>query len=889
MRFRRAALFALIVVAPLHAQQPEGAQAKPVLDRYLDPLPSGAFARLGIVTELGPSYETFAVFSPDGRTLATSNDNDLLLWDVASGQVKHRLKRHEYFLSDLAFNPAGDQLVSLGRSLLCVWNVADGRLLRETSVPSIWERHGLYALSPDGQHLLQRQRAGDKLVFDHEDLRTGRKATFEVDGPPHAAFVFDGKRLVVSGVDPKEGGDVRVFDFATRKLLAQQRSKDRVSGAAISADGRWLAFMTYRDHTPGERFSELKLLDLEGKIALKTLSRGDKNEHYHALRFSPDSRWLAACHGAGKIEAWPLEGDMACRTHPPADFHWPRSLAWSRDSRTVVVPDTGGQVSLWRPADGATRRLTDDHAFRPRQLAFSPDKKLLAASGEQGKLAVWDLATRTIILRKTGLGHVDRLAFSPDGKLLLVQDSSKPAHLLRVPSGEPLDSLARLGFHVNGFSPDGAALVVSRTSPGKLAAELPMLGMARAKPWTHQQSLDWLRDQALLTWRFATTPELSPLRWTQFDGSPRITGPAGYLFDYDHVMVGNPFSGAGARPVVDGVRLLNSNTAEEIRRFQGKHPVLEARWFSPDSKAFFTSDSKNSDIIVHETITGGQRLQLRRPGTRAPGTVRSLAARADLLVAVFDDGVHLWNLHTGAHLRLLCGPPAKDAMIDGVPWQQRPDAGRIALLHGAQTHSLAFSRDGRWLAGGADGGPVVLWDLSTMLPKAPPTIPLLDAKTLDKLWSDLADSNAAIAHRAMRTLLVHPGPAKRLLRERLHVADRRQLVEQSLHDLDHADFARRQQAMRTLEQLGDLARPLLQAELDAAPTLEKRRRLERLLQDLERPYTSSGSLRLYRCLEILERFGGEDVIQVFREFSSGTPFDRLSREAEAARNRMQGR
>lgn len=52
-------------------------------------------------------------------------------------------------------------------------------------------------------------------------------------------------------------------------------------------------------------------------------------------------------------------------------------------------------------------------------LAFSPDEKLVATSGWQAPFDLWDAATGKRVRRLTGPDpRIDRLAFSPDGKIL---------------------------------------------------------------------------------------------------------------------------------------------------------------------------------------------------------------------------------------------------------------------------------------------------------------------------------------------------------------------------------------------------------------------------------------------------------------------------------------
>src|SRR5437867_1343732 len=67
----------------------------PRTDRYGDPLPEGAIARLGTVRFRQYIIQAVA-WSPDGRTLASTsfslaNDQPIRLWDVATGKEVRRM------------------------------------------------------------------------------------------------------------------------------------------------------------------------------------------------------------------------------------------------------------------------------------------------------------------------------------------------------------------------------------------------------------------------------------------------------------------------------------------------------------------------------------------------------------------------------------------------------------------------------------------------------------------------------------------------------------------------------------------------------------------------------------------------------------------------------
>ena len=77
-------------------------------------------------------------FSPDGRLLVTAGrDHDVIVWDVASGEIVHRFAEAQSgSVADARFSPDGRWIVTAGPRSARLWNVSDGRDLTYLYGPS---------------------------------------------------------------------------------------------------------------------------------------------------------------------------------------------------------------------------------------------------------------------------------------------------------------------------------------------------------------------------------------------------------------------------------------------------------------------------------------------------------------------------------------------------------------------------------------------------------------------------------------------------------------------------------------------------------------------------------------------------------------------------------
>src|SRR5262249_4659408 len=125
---------------PLVATAPKDAgTSKPQArtDVLGDPLPEGAVARLGTsrLRHDHPYLHLLPAFSSDGKMLATGGNNEIRLWDPATGKLIREI-RDGYGVSQPFFAADGRWLAGhLGkrdvRTVLRLWDPQTGRRLRD--------------------------------------------------------------------------------------------------------------------------------------------------------------------------------------------------------------------------------------------------------------------------------------------------------------------------------------------------------------------------------------------------------------------------------------------------------------------------------------------------------------------------------------------------------------------------------------------------------------------------------------------------------------------------------------------------------------------------------------------------------------------------------------
>jgi WD40 repeat protein len=106
---------------------------RPRTDALGDPLPEGAIARFGTARLRHPNGVKALAFSPSGKLLASAGwNNEIRLWDPATGKPRGQFQGHGVTVRAIAFAPDGRTLVSASSDgTVRLWDIARRRQLRE--------------------------------------------------------------------------------------------------------------------------------------------------------------------------------------------------------------------------------------------------------------------------------------------------------------------------------------------------------------------------------------------------------------------------------------------------------------------------------------------------------------------------------------------------------------------------------------------------------------------------------------------------------------------------------------------------------------------------------------------------------------------------------------
>ena len=162
-------------------------------------------------------------------------------------------------------------------------------------------------------------------------------------------------------------------------------------------------------------------------------------------------------------------------------------------------------------------------------------------------------------------------------------------------------------------------------------------------------------------------------------------------------------------------------------------------------------------------------------------------------------------------------------------------------------------------------------------------------KELDELWAALDSADGRDAFRALSRLLAIPADAVALVKKNLEPVKGQgadgMKIAQLVADLDHNRFNKRDEARKQLEALGSAAEAELKKGLADKPSVEKKKRMQELLDKLRTVGIKPELVRPLRAIEVLERIGTPEARQVLEALGRGAPEATLTREAKAALER----
>jgi RNA polymerase sigma factor (sigma-70 family) len=845
------------------APPPAQANDEPRRDRYGDPLPPGAIARLGTLRYRAPDTIETLAFAPDGKTLAVYSHAGLFLMDAASGKVGRQLPTPNAAWGAahlLIFSPDSKRLLAREqkadghrfKGIVRVWELAGDRKPREHDAEhAVW-----VGWSAEGEPLAV---CLEKEALCLRELASGRSRRFECKDlrkPELFAYVScvcapAGKTLAVAD----DQNRIYVWDTANgRERCIIQPKNSNIRALVLSADGRTLA--TLSRVLPAQTESLVQLWDAATGEALRTVA--DKKTPY-AIAFTPDGKSLATI-GWRDVHFWEVTTGRQ-RSHCHVGGSFAEMVAFSADGKTLATAERhSGAIQLWDIASGKPKPQPAGHRSSAN-ATFSPDGRRVATGGGlDGSIYIWDLANSKPLTQIQRRQWVRNCAFSPNGRLLFSTGSDEELWVSDAANGERLHVLKI----EDPDRPDTYQSVISmyRSRDGKTLVVLSYYYARKNNGGPYQDTL-------ITGWDTSTRKQLFRRRRPVIDSWVALSADARVLA-VPHPTPEKREMGTAKGPM----HLEDAATGDLLLSF----PTLEGQtWplaFSPDGRLLASNNSnyKLKDKKGDPASATGSALHLWETATAAE--VLTLPLESQHRVAFSPDGRLLASIAPSQEIRLYDLARGRELK-------------RFKGFNAGVTH-LAFSPDGRRLISGLDDSTLLVWDVG-----APEPLPAreLGADAAAKAWADLAGADAVRAFRARWALVSVPEETIALLKEHLHPvrpADPKRL-RQLLSDLESEQFATREKAQAALAELGDLAAPSLRQTLADKPTLEVRRRVQALLDRLRGPVKRPEMLRSLRAVAVLEDIGTPEARRRLEDLAKGADGARLTREAKASLNRLEQR
>lgn len=402
-----------------------------------------------------------------------------------------------------------------------------------------------------------------------------------------------------------------------------------------------------------------------------------------ALSYSPSGQLLAAGGGSDPVRIWDAATGQQRYT---CNDTWVNAIVFSPRGSILITAGAFKSIRLWEAATGKEAGKLDGHAAPVKALTLSPGGDLLVSGGQDGAIILWEVAFKKKVTElKEHTDEVTSLAYCTGQEIFVSGSNDRTVRVWDADTNKvKLKVDAGCGVLAVAVSPDGKTVYAGGddnlvrawdVGTGKLQHTFrghQDMVVSLALSRDGKTLVSGGRDKAIRVWNLEK-PSAEP------KVIPR------HLGDSDALALtrdGNRVATAGLN---NTIRIFETASGKELLAGDGPQAGLNGLALSRDGKTL-------------AAVTGPGILYLWDAAAGKPLRDWSIGKGGETALAFTPDGHSL--VTAGDQVRF---------------WDPRTGKERFALpARGSDTPaSLVFSPDGKLLAVGYRGGPVVLWDIES--------------------------------------------------------------------------------------------------------------------------------------------------------------------------------
>jgi len=361
-------------------------------------------------------------FSPDGQQLASGDAGGVVkIWSLVDNALLNSWQAHSAVLDNIAFSQTGQRVITQATAInaLTVWELAP-----ETPIPLLQvslreNRAKPVAFSPEGDFVLSlanntaqiRSVATQQLAF----VLRGHRSAINV-----AHWSPDGKWIVTAGQDRQ----TKLWQAKTGRLTHTFDQATAVAQVLFSGNGQHLVTLT-EDYRVYHWSIPDQTLIAEWTLSSAAGNTDEPDTQLPAsllpLHLSEDGEWLISLGDKHRIQVWSTQMGLHLFTlmgHNSNDVVTQAVLNGSK--KWLATTSTDHRIRLWQMY-GAQKIRKLAHRSPQNYVAWQADSRQLASAGQAGHIYIWNVADAELL--QVLQGHEDsviKVAFNPQQQAQLL-------------------------------------------------------------------------------------------------------------------------------------------------------------------------------------------------------------------------------------------------------------------------------------------------------------------------------------------------------------------------------------------------------------------------------------------------------------------------------------